>query len=425
MPSLNASDTSALIASSSAAASSSQPPEGDALRAWLHLSNLSLSPRLLSALLEKFDNDPERIFAATDAELDPTPGFEARHLVRLRDSLTLPTERQVAWIEKQGIWLALRGRPEYPQPLEILPDAPPILFVRGTLLPTDSRSIGIVGSRHATPYGRATAERLSRELAEQDVAVVSGGAVGIDASAHRGALSGGGRTLAFLGCGLDVDYPRDNSHLFEQIVAQGAMISENPLGAQPEAWRFPARNRLISAMSLAVLVIEAPRKSGALITAGFAADQGRPVLAVPGNIDRPSSEGCNELIKVGATLVTEIDDILRAVDLLPRTAATVQQHVLDLREHRPDLVTGRSADEAPTRVRKPTAPDPGLSAVLTALSPIRRQLMEALTQSPQHIDQIAQRASIAATEAGIEMIFLELDGLVRRLPGNTYIRTVG
>jgi len=395
------------------------------LRAWLHLANITLAPRLLAILLAHFDNDPQRIFAATDAELDLVPGFEARHLVRLRDPLMLPTDRQLAWVEKQGVWLALRGRAEYPEPLEILPDAPPILFVRGTLLPADSRSIGIVGSRHATPYGRATSERMGRELAEQNITVVSGGAVGIDASAHRGAMSGGGRTLAFLGCGLDVDYPRDNRHLFEQIIAQGALISENPLGAQPEAWRFPARNRLISAMSLGVLVIEAPRKSGALITARFAADQGRPVLAVPGNIDRPSSEGCNDLLKDGATLVTEIADILQAVDLLPVAAPTVQQGVLDLRERRPSLETSPSLDEAPTRAAKTAKPDPALSAVLKSLSPIRQQLMEALTQSPQHIDQISQRAGITATEAGIEMIFLELDGLVRRLPGNTYIRTLG
>ena len=399
--------------------------DGDTLRAWLHLANVSLGPRLLSALLAHFDNDPLRIFAATDAELDPVPGFQARHLVRLRDPLTLPTERQVAWVEKHGVRLALRGRPEYPVPLEILPDAPPILFVRGTLLPDDSRSIGIVGSRHATPYGRATAERMSRELAEQNIAVISGGAVGIDASAHRGALSGGGRTLAFLGCGLDVDYPRENRHLFEQILQQGAMLSENPLGAQPEAWRFPARNRLISAMSLAVLVVEAPRKSGALITAGFAVDQGRPVLAIPGNIDRPSSEGCNDLLKDGAILVTETIDILRAVDLLPTASPKVQQGVLDLRERRPALETSPSINEAPARTTRPVAADPTLSAVLKSLSPIRRQLMEALTQTPQHLDQISQCAGIPATEAGIEMIFLELDGLVRRLPGNTYIRNIG
>jgi DNA processing protein len=405
--------------------SPSHPLDGDALRAWLHLSNISLGPRLLTALLAHFDNDPQRIFAATDAELDPVPGFQARHLVRLRDPLTLPTDRQIAWIEKHGVWLALRGQPEYPEPLEILPDAPPILFVRGTLLPEDTRSIGIVGSRHATPYGRATAERMSRELAEQNIAVVSGGAVGIDASAHRGAISGGGRTLAFLGCGLDVDYPRDNRHLFEQIIEHGAMISENPLGAQPEAWRFPARNRCIAAMSLGVLVIEAPRKSGALITARFALDQGHPVLAVPGNIDRPSSEGCNDLLKDGAILVTETADILQAVGLRPLTAPRVQQGVLDLRERRATLEPTPSLDEAPVKSPRTAASDSELSAVLKSLSPIRRQLMEALTQSPQHIDTISQRAGISATEAGIEMIFLELDGLVRRLPGNTYIRTLG
>jgi DNA processing protein len=380
----------------------------------------------MATLLTHFHNDPRRIFAASDAELDPVPGFQSRHLVRLRDPIYLPTDRQVAWVEKQGVWLALRGQPEYPEGLEVLLDAPPILFGRGTLLPSDSRSIGIVGSRHATPYGRATAERLSRELAEQNITVVSGGAVGIDASAHRGALSGGGRTLAFLGCGLDVDYPRDNRNLFAQIVEQGAMITENPLGAQPEAWRFPARNRLISAMSLAVLVIEAPRTSGALITARFAAEQGRTVLAVPGNIDRPSSEGCNELLKDGAILVTELNDILQAVGLLPVATPKVQQGVLDLRERRSRFDTAPlSDDEAPPRATKAAKPDPELNTLLQSLSPVRRQLMEALTQTPQHLDQISQHIAVSATEAGIEMIFLELDGLVRRLPGNTYIRTVG
>ena len=422
---MTGSDTSASTAPSPTAMSPSEPPEGETLRFWLHLANVSLAPRLLATLLAHFDNDPRRIFAATDAELDPVPGFQARHLVRLRDPLTLPTERQIAWIEKQGVWLALRGHPEYPETLEELPDAPPILFVRGTLLPADGRSIGIVGSRHATPYGRATAERMGRELAEQNVAVVSGGAIGIDASAHRGALSGGGRTLAFLGCGLDVDYPRDNRHLFEQIIEQGAMISENPLGAQPEAWRFPARNRLISAMSLAVLVIEAPRKSGALITAGFAAEQGRPVLAIPGNIDRPSSEGCNDLLKEGATLVTETVDILRAVNLLPIAAPTAQQGVLDLRERRPELERSARAEAMPERTAVVAAPSVDISALLKSLSPVKRQLMEVLDQTPQYLDQLAQRTGISATEAGIEMIFLELEGLVRRLPGNTYIRTIG
>ena len=186
---------------------------------------------------------------------------------------------------------------------------------------------------------------------------------------------------------------------------------------------FCARNRLISAMSLAVLVIEAPRKSGALITAGFAVDQGRPVLAVPGNIDRPSSEGCNELLKEGATMVTETTDILRAVNLMSLADPSAQQGVLDLRERRPAFTLTPSADEVPARAA--TAPPPELSALLRSLPPLRRQLIELLTQTPQHLDQVSQRAGIGATEVGIEMIFLELEGLVRRLPGNTYIRTVG
>ncbi len=414
-------DHDATVASSPATLSPSTDVEGDLLRTWLHLANVPLTPRLMNTVLAHFANDPRLIFDAPDAAFDPIPGFEARHLVRLRDPLTLPTDRQMAWYEKHGVWLALRGRAEYPEALEVLTDPPPVLFVRGTLTPEDSRSIGMVGSRHATPYGRATAERLARELAEQGVTIISGGAVGIDASSHRGALSGGGRTLAFLGCGLDVDYPRDNRSLFEQILQNGAMISENPLGAQPEAWRFPARNRLISAMSLAVLVVEAPKQSGALITARYAADQGRAVLAVPGNIDRPSSEGCNDLLKEGATLITETLDVLRAVNLLPVSVGP--QRVLDLRERRAVLEVDTS--DSPTEARsKATAPVPDISALLRSLPEARRKLIECLSQTPQHLDMVAQNAEMSSTEASVELVFLELDGFVRRLPGNTYIRTL-
>ncbi len=405
-------------ASSSEPQSPSTPLEGDALLAWLHLANVPLVPRLANAVLAHFNGDPQRVFDAADSEFDEIIGFQARHLVRLRDPLTLPTDRQVAWMMKQNVWLALRGQPAYPEALEVLTDPPPMLFVRGTLESGDSRSVGMVGSRHATPYGRSVAERFARELAEQGVTVISGGAVGIDASSHRGALSGGGRTLAFLGCGLDVDYPRENRSLFEQIREHGAMISENPLGAQPEAWRFPARNRLISAMSLGVLVVEAPKQSGALITARFAAEQNRIVMAIPGNIDRPTSVGCNDLLKEGAALITETIDVLRAVDLLP--VSTGAQGILELRERRATLesVPNDSSDhEASNEV---TTPD--LSALIAALPPTRQRLMECLTQTPQHVDMIAQMADMSSTDAGIEMLFLELEGFVRRLPGNTYIR---
>jgi DNA processing protein len=220
-------------------ASRSESPIEDALRALLRLANLQFSARLTLALLEHFAWDAERLFDASDAELDAIPAMQARHIVRLRDPAMQVTDRQWHWIEKREVRLVLLPEENYPRALREIHDPPPLLFVRGTLAETDRFGVGMVGSRHATPYGRSVAEKLARELAGRGLTVVSGGAVGIDAAAHRGALAGGGRTLAVLGCGLDVDYPRDHRALFEQIASQGALISEYPLGAQPEAWRFP------------------------------------------------------------------------------------------------------------------------------------------------------------------------------------------
>jgi DNA processing protein len=395
----------------------SAPLEGETLRAWLRLTNLQFSPRLTTALLTGFQNDPNALFAASDADLNAIPGFLTRHLARLRDPAFAPTDRQVAWVERHSVRLVRLDQPEYPRLLRDISDPPPLLFVRGSLEETDRFAVGIVGSRHATPYGRNTAERLARELAGNGLAIVSGGAVGIDTAAHRGALAGGGRTLALLGCGLDVDYPRENRALFEQIVAHGALISEFPLGAQPEAWRFPARNRLISGMSLGVLVVEAPRQSGALITAARAAEQGRPVLAVPSNIDRPSGEGSNELLKDGAVPVTGVEDVLRALDILP--ASREAQPSLNLAWESEEAVPAGSLSGEGKRAETPR------NGALTRQMPeAQRRLLESLSLSPRHLDAIAQEAGMTAMQAGAEMVFLELSGLVRRLPGNTYIRTL-
>jgi DNA processing protein len=395
---------------------------GEALRAWLRLTNVQFSARLLTALLSHFHQNPEAIFAATDSELEEVPGFQARHLVRLRDPSYEATDRQASWIERHGVRLLRRDQPDYPSLLNDIPDPPPFLFVRGTLSASDQTAIGIVGSRHATPYGRATAERLARELAGHGLTVVSGGAVGIDAAAHRGAIEGGGRTLAFLGCGLDVDYPRDNRALFELIVARGAVISEYPLGAQPEAWRFPLRNRLISGVSQGVLVVEAPQQSGALITARCAEEQGRPVMAVPGNIDRPASAGCNDLLKDGAQFITETDDILRVLNLLPVSSRRAAQPALNLQwETEAETPTARS-EEASKQPSPAATPSP--RAISNHLPEHQQKLLEALSTTPQHIDAIAKEAAMSAMQAGVEMTLLELNGLVRRLPGNTYIRVL-
>jgi DNA processing protein len=392
------------------------PPRQDAetLKAWQHLANAQFGPRLLASLLRRFGANPQAILDATDAELDEVPEMQSRHLVRLRDVALRPTPRQIAWLERPDLQILWLGHPSYPRPLEEIPDPPALLFVRGQLSEVDRFGVGIVGSRHATPYGRSVAERLARELTGHGLTIVSGGAVGIDASAHRGAMTAGGRTLALLGCGLDVDYPRENRALFEQIAKQGAMISEYPLGAQPESWRFPLRNRLISGMAMGIVVIEAPQASGALITARYAAEHGRPVMAVPGNIDRESSRGTNALLKDGALMITECRDILTALGMVVLPARPEHQRTFDL---------GWEAEETPA-TNHATASPAAAPAAPAHLTPAQQQLITALSLTPRHIDALAHATGMTATTASVEMTLLELTGLVRRLPGNTYIRSL-
>ena len=408
----------------------------DIFRAWLHLANLQLSPRLIAALLRAFGSDPQAIFAASDRDLDDIEEMRAAQLLRLRDPLLEPTARQMAVIEQLDVRILWQGHSDFPSVLAEMQDAPALLFVRGTLQESDRFGIGIVGSRGATPYGKAAAERFARELAGHGLTVISGGAIGIDTAAHRGALSGGGRTLAVLGCGLDVDYPRPNRLLFDEIVQNGALISEYPLGAQPESWRFPHRNRVISALSQGVLVVEAPERSGALNTVSHAVEQGRVVMAVPGNIDRPASVGTNQLIKDGHIVVTETEDILRAVGMVVLSAPKSIQTFLDIEgssepavyenedqgadrggiSHRSTLSVGEAERRAAASASR--------THLLQALTAEQCRVVETLSLTPQHIDTIAQAAGLSASDAGVAMFHLEMAGFIKRLPGNAYIRTL-
>lgn len=382
------------------------------LVSWLHLANLQLSARLTGALLAHFRHDPQAVFSASDSELEDVPGIQGRHLVRIRDPGCAPTERQIAWMERQQVRLLAIGDSDYPRVLQEIQDPPALLFLQGALHDTDRVGVGIVGSRHATPYGRATAERLAQELAGQGLTVISGGAVGIDSAAHRGALAAGGRTVAVLGCGLDVDYPRENRTLFERIALSGALISEYPPGAQPEAWRFPLRNRIISGLAQGILVIEAPRQSGALITARFAAEHGRTVMTVPGNIDRPASQGSNDLLKDGAVPVTENADVLRALHMLALPARPEHQSVIPLEW---DTDPGATLGADAPAVSRPASAD---------LTAGQKRLLACLSLTPRHIDAVAQEAGVSIVQAGVEMTLLELGGLAHRLPGNAYIRAL-
>lgn len=238
------------------------------------------------------------------------------NLLRTRAQIDLDAEMRK--IERANASLLTPEDADYPALLKHLPDPPLTLTIRGTLIPQDGLALAIVGTRKATPYGRDAAAFFARKLAEQGVTIISGLAHGIDAAAHRATLEAGGRTIAVLGCGIDRVYPPDHAELARQIAGQGALISEFPVGSKPEARHFPRRNRIISGMSLGVLVAEAPEKSGALITALMAADQGREVFAVPGSIFSGAHNGTNRLIQDGAKLVITVEDILDELNIVQR-----------------------------------------------------------------------------------------------------------
>ena len=287
-----------------------------------------------------------------------------------------------------GIGILTPADPEYPKPLAQIHDPPLALYVRGSLAPEDRRSIGVVGTRHASVYGRETAERLSMGLTKAGFVVVSGLARGIDTAAHRGALKAGGRTLAVIGSGLDCLYPPENRGLAEEIASgHGAVLSEFPMGRKPDKTTFPMRNRIISGLAMGVLVVEANVTSGAFHTVNQALDQGRSVFAVPGRIDSPGARGPHQLIKSGARLVEDVDDILQEFEfLIP-----------------PGRANGKRADEERPR---------------PALMPDEERIAGALEDEGEiDLDQLCRLTGLGAARVGALLIGLEMKRVVRLLPG--------
>src|SRR6266852_3472055 len=280
------------------------------------------------------------------------------------------------------------GDPNYPALLGAIP-SPPTLYVRGAVTVDDALALAIVGARDATPYGVEVAERLAGELGARGVTIVSGLARGIDAAAHRGALGAGGRTLAVLGCGIDVVYPPANRALARTIEAQGALVSQFARGAPALAGHFPVRNRTLAGLALGVVVVEAAERSGALITAGFAGDLGRETFAVPGRITSPTSVGTNRLIQDGAKLVTCWQDI-----------------VSELPEQWRRAVRGSSAP-----MGEQHAPENDEGRMLQLLAP----------DEPQHIEQLIARAGITPARAAALLVTLELGGWARQLAGQRWV----
>lgn len=355
------------------------------LQAWLRLLSLEFSANKLRSLLERF-GDPEGVFSAGASAWREVAGIREADIVALeraaREPVAIPS-----LLANGEARLVLWHDADYPRVLEVLPDPPPALFVWGALQERDRFAISVVGTRQPSAYGRMVAERFTRDLCEAGLTIVSGGALGVDTIAHRTALEAGGRTVVILGSGLGSLYPAENRALFRRVAESGgAVVSEYFWDAAPDAWRFPVRNRLIAAWGLGTLVVEAPKASGALITARLANDYGREVFAVPGSIDNPKSQGCHALIKDGAALVESAEDILSALKV-----------------------------QSEPRERTPSLP---------LLTETQAKLLNALDLEPRHVDALARAVGLPVHLAQVELTMLEMQGLARRMPGGAFVRVL-
>ena len=378
----------------------------DRVRYWLGFNRTpGIGPARLRALIQRFGS-AEDAWKASPGDLRAA-GLDQRTLASLlttRQSCDLDAELRA--VERAGAHIVLFEDPSYPAALRSLPDPPPLLYVKGSLLEADSRALAVVGTRTATEYGKTMTVRIVEPLARAGLTIVSGLARGIDSVAHRSALRAGGRTLAVLACGIDRLYPPDSAELAAAITASGALISELPLGTPPGRLNFPARNRIISGLSLGVLIVEAGSKSGALITADQALEQGRDVFAVPGNVLSPVSAGTNALIRAGAISVEKAADILEALRLpcaTPDSAPAPAGAVL------PTGASPQRADAVPPAVPLPAVTDP-----------VEATLLRALGAGPCHVNDLAHACDLPIGQISSTLTILELKGLVRQAGVLTY-----
>lgn len=355
----------------------------DERRYWIGF-NLArgVGPARLRRLLEHFGD----VGAAWEA---PAGDLQAAGLDRrtLENVLTVRRQVDLDQILRQadaaGIRVVTWAAAEYPRNLLSIAAPPPVLFVRGDLTEADEWAVALVGTRRATAYGREVARELAGGLAASGVTVVSGLARGIDAAAHRAALDAGGRTIAVLGCGVDVAYPPEHRELMQAVARSGAVVSDYPLGTPPDAVNFPPRNRIISGLARGVVVVEADEDSGALITTDFAAEQGRDVFAVPGNLNQRGSRGTNKLIQQGAKLVLSVTDILEELNLAQAVERQAVQAALPLDD-------------------------------------LEQQVLEQLTAGPAHVDELCAQLSRPVAQVSSALALMELKGLVRALGGMSY-----
>lgn len=360
---------------------------------WLALNQIAgLGKVGYVRLIERFGS-PEKVFQADLEELLSIEGLRKNTaLAIIKFKRAEKIDRELDELERQKVGVLTAQDPRYPALLAKIHDPPPYLYYQGTLSPQNDRSLAMVGSRQASPYGIKVTERLAWALSQKSLTIVSGLARGIDAAAHQGALMAQGRTVAVLGSGLDVIYPPENNKLFERIVEEGLVYSEFPLGTLPERQNFPIRNRIISGMSLGVVIVEATQRSGSLITARLALEQGREVFAVPGSVESFKSSGTHSLIKQGAKLVEHAGDILEE---LPGEEKS--------RENVPGLKVG--VDEKPL-----------------SLPPQEKKVWDLLSDGSMHVDQMVRQSGMGISPLLSLLLEMELKGLIKQLPGKYFSR---
>lgn len=361
------------------------PASGDEVAAWVGLSRLpGVGPRTIAGWVGRA--------GSARAVWQHLPAFIQK---RAEAAEILAAWRKVdpaAILEgarSLGLTVLAACDPGFPALLRAIPDPPPVLYVRGVL--DEAASVAVVGSRRATPYGLAAAERLAFDLAQEGVTIVSGLARGIDSAAHKAALGGGGRTVAVLGCGADVTYPPEHRRLALAVAARGALVSEFPPGTPPLPGHFPRRNRLISGLALGVVVVEGAGDSGALVTVDYALDQGREVFAVPGSIFSPRSAAPHRLLRQGACMVESAGDILTELGL------------------------GSSVRPGSGERCAAAVPSEGVGG--------SARLLVLLEGGPLRLDELAEQASLSAAEVGAQVTILEMRGLIRTLPGQMVMRS--
>jgi len=343
-----------------------------------------IGPVKTRMLLQAFDGDLATAWNA-DPQALRSAGLDRGALENLLETrATRDLNAEMERIGALGIEVVTWEDASYPRLLREIDRPPPVLYVKGQLLPQDEWAVAVVGTRTATAYGKEAARQIAGGLARNGVTIVSGLARGIDSTAHRASLEAGGRTIGVLGCGLDIIYPPENRRLATQIVQQGSLISEYPLGTPPEGGNFPPRNRIISGISLGTVVVEAGSRSGALITADHASIQGREVFAVPGNLFRRASQGTNALIRDGATPALSVGEILEALNL-----SMVSQQ----------------------RVARAIIPE----------NETESRLLDYLSADPVHVDELGQQAGLPISEVTGVLTLMELKGMVRQVGGMRYV----